>query len=66
MGGYHETYAIKQKGRDGIVCIEGRFHIYSSMQAAALKLAGLAMVYPKTEFTIVPLRVSLPWAEDRG
>lgn len=63
MGGYHDTFAIKQKGNDGIVCIDGQFQIYSSMQTAALKLAGLTMVYPDKELTIVPLRVRLPWTK---
>lgn len=62
-GGYHDAFAIKQKGNDGIVCIDGHFHIYKSIQAAALNLTVLAAEYPGREFTIGQLRIPLPWTK---
>lgn len=62
-GGYHEAYAIKQKGIDGIACTDGRFHIYKNMQTAALNLSVLAAEFPDREFTIRQLRIPLPWTK---
>lgn len=62
-GGYHEAYAISQVNRDDIVCIEGHYYIFNSMQAAAKKLAGLALANPTKEFTIRPFHMAIPWSK---
>lgn len=63
MGGYHDAFAITVKGRDAVICIDGQFYIYSSMQVAAHNLGVLAKANPDKEFTIRPFRMRLPWTK---
>lgn len=64
MGGYHEAYAITQKGSDSIICIDGQYYIYNSMQVAAQNLGVLAKANPEKEFTIRSFHMRLPWTKE--
>lgn len=62
-GGYHTAYAITLKDNDAVICIDGSFYVFSSMQVAAHNLGVLARANPTLEFTIRPFRMRLPWTK---
>lgn len=59
----HNAFALTTIDDEAIICIDGQFCIYSSMQVAAHMLGVLAKNNPRNEFTIREFRIKLPWTE---
>ncbi len=59
---YHEAFAITVVGNQVVVCLDGQFCIYNSMQVAAHNLGVLAKANPDKQFTIREFRMRLPWS----
>lgn len=62
-GEYHEAYALTLEGSEAVICIDGQYCVYKSMQVAAHNLGVLAKANPDKEFTIRHFRMSLPWTK---
>lgn len=65
MAGYHEAFAITQKGAIAIVCHDGQFMVFSSMAVAAHNLGVVSKLNPDKEYTIRPFRLRLPWSKEQ-
>lgn len=59
----HEAYAITPVGDGVVVCMDGQFCIYNSMQVAAHNLGVIAKNNPELKFTIREFDMLLPWTE---
>lgn len=59
----HEAYAITPVGDEVVVCMDGQFCIYDSMQVAAHNLGVIAKNNPELKFTIRGFDMLLPWTK---
>lgn len=63
----HEAYAITSTDNDEVVvCMDGQFCIYNSMQVAAHNLGVIAKNNPEMKFTIRQFDMLLPWTEQES